>query len=299
MTPLYSHPNILPPNMHGSYQSTTPMASPHSYVSGKASHHTQPLSGWTYQHPLPPTTTPIPYVPLPVRGMPPSSVIFAEDQLQGKALYGGAINQPLGPLGYGPYAPSLPPVPLPYPNQPSLYPSSSSRSSYSSRSAPSSSRLQLHPLLSSHRIEYLISSSSYALSQPQGPLCVPQELQVHNNTNDAAFCPELNCIQIQPTANKADNIIIQSPSALSVAFILQSLHDRLHSAIPRRQATMLSPEVLAIAKASYDARRRHGGASEGMKFLDVLGFGAKDVFFVGLRKGDGDHEWIPVFRSRA
>ncbi|KAF7355134.1 hypothetical protein MSAN_01429000 [Mycena sanguinolenta] len=273
--------------MHRPYQSTTPVPSPLGHPSAKLSHRSPPPIAWTHLHPLP--TTPIPYAPLPARG-PPSTVIFAEDQLKDRSL---GINQSVGPLGYGPYAPALPTIPLPYDN---TSPHSSSRSIHSSRSSSSSNpRPLLHPLLSSLSIQYLISSSP-PLSQ--GLLRVPQDLQNHNINIDA-FYPEQNRIQIQITANPADNIVIESQHSLTVAFILQSLHFRLHSPLPRVQFTGLSPQDQTTAQMSYHARCQKKGRGETMKILDILGFGNKDMIFVGLQKGNGIGEWIPVFQERA
>jgi hypothetical protein len=131
-------------------------------------------------------------------------------------------------------------------------------------------------------------------------LCVPQDLKEHDLSIDAFF-PKQNCIQIQLTANKAENLVVQSSSSLSVAFILQSLHEHLHSAVPRQQFAALRPESLATAQKSLNARNAkiRGVVHQGVKVLDVLGFGATDVILVGLKKGDGVNEWIPVFTARS
>lgn len=128
---------------------------------------------------------------------------------------------------------------------------------------------------------------------------MPQELQA-DDLNTSAFHPAQNYIQIQITDNKAHNIVIQSSSPLSVAFILRSLHDRLHSALSRGQYTYLSPQNQHLAEKSFRKRCAawSGAGDGGLKILDIFGFGAKDVIFVGLKEGDGPNEWIPVFRTR-
>ncbi|KAJ7086692.1 hypothetical protein C8R44DRAFT_901142 [Mycena epipterygia] len=256
-------------------QSSTPTASPLSYTSAKLSHHGQPLSQWTHQHP-PPATPWMQCVSLP-RPMTPSGSIFAAESYN--------VPAPFGHYPLGAYAPSMPPVPLPYSSP--LSSSSSRHTSHSSRTSPAP---LLHPLLSSHRMEFLIHTYPFTPDS----IRVPQDLKEHQLGADA-FHPPQNYIQIRLTADTAINpLVVQATGSLSVARIVRSLHEHIHTSIPRQQFSALKPETQAIAQRSFAARCASGrvGRDEGIKLLDVLGFGTKSAAFVGLKKGDDANEWV-------
>lgn len=123
---------------------------------------------------------------------------------------------------------------------------------------------------------------------------VPQDLKEHQLSADA-FHPPQNYIQIRLTTDTALNpLVVQTGGSLSVRRIVRALHEHIHTFIPRQQFSALKPETQAIAHRSFAARCASGrvGAGEGIKLLDVLGFGTKGATFVGLRKGDDANEWI-------
>ncbi|KAJ6599265.1 hypothetical protein DFH09DRAFT_1356347 [Mycena vulgaris] len=278
-------------------QSATPTASPLSYVSAKLSQRGQSPPEWTHQHPSSPPAAPwIQCIPLPHMGIP----------LSPRLAEPGEVNNPAGASSMyypppGPFAPYMPPVPLPRLNEPSYSSSSSSHhmspSSRSSRSPHTSSHSTypsplLHPLLSS-QISFPISVYPFSPAR----IRVPQDLKQHQFGADA-FRPPQNYIQIRFSSDPAINpLVVQNLGSLSVAMILQSLHEHLHFLMPREQFTQLQVVNQATAKASYDHRmansRGPSHQAEGIKMIDVLGWGANYMIFVGLRKGDGD-EWVPL-----
>ncbi|KAJ7499126.1 hypothetical protein FB451DRAFT_1384861 [Mycena latifolia] len=283
-------------------QSATPTASPMSYVSAKLSQRGQSPLQWSHQHPPAPTAAPwVQCVPLP-HVTPP---IFAEPPVPGS----GWTSMPAGHSMYyppvGQFAPSMPPVPLPRLNQPSPISSSSShhasRSAHSSRSSHTSSQslTYLHPLLHSQKIAFLISSYPFSLDM----ISVPQDLNQHTFSEDA-FYPRQTSIKIKLSADKTTSLEMKNLGSLSVSLIVQSLHEHLHAFIPREQFAQMQSATQAIAQASFRERiannryaRGSANAYEGIRMLDVLGYGAKDVVFVGLIKGGEAGEWVPVFKA--
>ncbi|KAJ7699883.1 hypothetical protein B0H17DRAFT_1195917 [Mycena rosella] len=262
-------------------QSTPYPGSPLSYVSGKLSQRGQPSLEWTRQHPPAPTATPwMQCVPLPHLSTP----VFQDSSAVYKPTGHSSTYYP------GPFAPSMPPVPLPHLNQPSSISSSSRHTSHSSRSSHTSSShtySSLHPLLSSQTMTFPISSYPFDARL----ICVPTNLQ--HKFCENAFSSAL--IKIKLCGDEAINpLVVQNLGSLSVAMILKTLHEHLHTLISRDHFTALHQTTRRIAQASNDERCACANRRVPMKMLDVLGFGAKDVIFIGLTKGIHD-EWVPSF----
>ncbi|KAJ6510014.1 hypothetical protein C8R47DRAFT_1065256 [Mycena vitilis] len=266
-------------------QSKSSYASPGSHNSAKHSHHSQ----WTYQDPSTPTATPyISCIPLPHTAKPK----FVEDQAYYPNNSYSGHHPAAGSPYYTPSTPSLPPVPLPHPNQPSLhYSSSSSRSIHSSHSSHTSSSAPstLHPFLIPQNIQLLLSPHPFR----QDMLCVPQNLKY--NINEEAFHPSSKYMEVQLPGN---NLAVQSASPLTVDFILRSLYEHLRCPVTRDQWNAAAPEMKAVAVNSFEARCAQGRSvrQHGIMTIDFSGFGGKAMMFVGLKPGNGGHEWIPVFQ---
>ncbi|KAJ7095192.1 hypothetical protein B0H15DRAFT_946633 [Mycena belliarum] len=233
-------------------QSPSSTASPLSYVSAKP-------RDWTHQRP----PTPIAASSMPHAG----THMFAEP--------GGVAMPPSRAMYYpvmGPFAPSMPPVPLPDPNQPP----SSRHTSHSSRSSHSFHSPSLHPLLNMIRVPQDLSQCNF--SDPAfRPL--PKTIKIK-------FCPEVDALVL--------------PNTGSVALILQTLHEQLHARIPRGPFNQLRSSTQTIAHASFSERKANGRVApngDGIRMLDVLGFGTKTMIFVGLQQLDKDH-WAPSFMAQ-
>ncbi|KAK7061543.1 hypothetical protein R3P38DRAFT_3250913 [Favolaschia claudopus] len=268
-------------------QSRASARSPSSSTAAQLPH--QPLL-WTHEHPLPPNTG-VKFVPAP-KPMGASEPVFINPGLARPTNDFRIYSYPQERVGYGPYSPSQPPRILASPH--------SSHTESSTTSIPRRLSL-LHPLLGSQNIKFFVSSYPFSPDL----LRVPQELQGHDMHADAFF-PTQSKIEIQLTAHKTENIVIESSRSLSVAFILQSLYQQLHSPLPREQIQKLNPDTYATVKTSHRARIAPRNRSQshveyqGMMVLDILGFGAKDVILIGLmpKGGEGSNRWAPVFTLR-
>ncbi|KAJ7774339.1 hypothetical protein DFH07DRAFT_801103 [Mycena maculata] len=240
----------------------------------------------------------------------PSSVTSPMSYVSGKASHRSPpppalSSEPARSLGYypapGTFAPFIPTVPLPpSPASSSRHSSHTHHSSYSSHTVSHCTSPILHPLLGSGKMTFPISSDR-ALN-PDLITSVPQELQQHKAQDDAFF-PVQYCVQIQISDDKAISpLIVRNSRPLSVQMILHALHEHLHASIARSQFPLLKAENQAKALASFDARcaKRSDVHACGIKVLDVLGFGANNIVFLGLRKCEGTvNDWFPVFVSHA
>ncbi|KAJ7781468.1 hypothetical protein B0H16DRAFT_1682857 [Mycena metata] len=273
-------------------KSSTPMTSPLSYNSAKLSHRGQPPLEWTNpQHQAPtcaPTPPWIPSPPLPHMVSP----IFAGEP---PSSHAGGIYQPAGRAGYYQpaqlYAPYLSSIPLPHhnPNSPS-----SRQSSHSSRSYHN---IYLNELLAPHKIEFLISS----FPSTTDIVCVPQDLKKPNYLLQAenidAFAPQQNSIVLQFTPNNDLTLDLRTSGSLTVAFILRNLHAYLHSCISRNQFAALSPERQRAAKESRTRRCAQGRVVPSQGFVILEALGLDNMAFIGLRRGEEAHVWIPLFQG--
>lgn len=127
-------------------------------------------------------------------------------------------------------------------------------------------------------------------------ISVPQNLKQYRFSEDA-FLPVQNRIKIRFTGHKKHHLVLESPRP-SVELVLRAIYDHLHCALARQSLVELGESRQRTAMASFEARRTRGGdVSQGIKLLDVAGFGAHDVYFAGLSRDQdaNTNTWTAIF----
>ncbi|KAG0704491.1 hypothetical protein DFH29DRAFT_372755 [Suillus ampliporus] len=184
-----------------------------------------------------------------------------------------------------PNTPYLHTVSLPHPNAPShQYPVS-----YQHSSAPNSSLIVLHPLLS-RGLNMMFNVTRDLACVQLRPNCPPTMLR------EFAIQPPVSRMTITISELPAWTIEVVNPHGISVNDVLHTIRETLNRGVASHEMQMHRPSyAVSTAMNSFRARscadpREH---AQGVKRVDFLG---PKVFFAGLtRARDGSDSWEIYF----